>query len=68
MLLTLLVFVNKPHTPLVIYTCLKFALLKFQCGDLQTSYIVVQKALEAYPTHVNSRTLLKELTKHFTTI
>lgn len=45
-----------------------FLELYFQCGDLQTSFVVVQKALEAYPTHVNSLNLLKDLRKHFNTI
>ena len=34
-------------------------------GDLQTSYIVIQKALQAYPSHVSSQELLQKLQKHF---
>lgn len=37
----------------------------FQVGDLQTSYVVIQKALQAYPGHSSSSQLLKELQKHF---
>lgn len=40
-------------------------LCTFQMGDLQTSYIVIQKALQAYPSHVSSQELLKKLQKHF---
>ncbi|XP_067009635.1 tetratricopeptide repeat protein 8 [Anabrus simplex] len=41
------------------------ASLSEKMGDLQTSYIVIQKALQAYPTHVSSRELLKSLQRHF---
>jgi tetratricopeptide repeat protein 8 len=37
-------------------------------GDLQTSYIVIQKALQAYPSHVSSKELLEKLQKHFSFI
>lgn len=40
----------------------------FQVGDLQTSYVVVQKGLKAYPAHCDSNNLLKELNKHFTNL
>jgi len=40
-------------------------LCTFQMGDLQTSYIVIQKALQAYPSHVSSQELLQKLQKHF---
>nr|CAD7455464.1 unnamed protein product [Timema tahoe] len=41
------------------------ATLAHKVGDLQTSYIVIQKALQAYPSHVDSKELLKKLQKHF---
>ena len=34
-------------------------------GDLQTSYVVVQKALKNFPEHNDSVELLKQLKKHF---
>ena len=34
-------------------------------GDLQTSYVVVQKALKNFPEHRDSIQLLKQLEKHF---
>ena len=34
-------------------------------GDLQTSYVVVQKALKNFPEHNDSGELLKQLKKHF---
>lgn len=37
----------------------------FQMGDLQTSYIVIQKSLQAYPSHVDSKELLEKLQKYF---
>lgn len=37
----------------------------FQMGDLQTSYIAVQKSLYAYPGHNDSRNLFKKLERHF---
>lgn len=40
-------------------------LCTFQVGDLQTSYIVIQKALQAYPSHVSSQEILQKLQKHF---
>ena len=34
-------------------------------GDLQTAYVVVQKALKNFPDHSDSNELLKQLQKHF---
>ncbi|KAE8740732.1 hypothetical protein FOCC_FOCC013752 [Frankliniella occidentalis] len=42
--------------------------LSHKIGDLQASYIVIQKALEAYPNHIPSQELLHTLEKHFTII
>ncbi|XP_021929150.1 tetratricopeptide repeat protein 8-like [Zootermopsis nevadensis] len=42
-----------------------FAKLAEKMGNLQTSYIVIQKALQAYPSHVSSKELLERLRKHF---
>ena len=39
-----------------------------QMGDLQNSYIIVQKALENYPDHADSKDLLKKLQKYFETM
>lgn len=36
-----------------------------QAGDLQTSYIAVQKSLSAYPGHYDSKTLLQKLQRYF---
>ncbi|KAJ8871108.1 hypothetical protein PR048_027412 [Dryococelus australis] len=44
------------------------ALLSQKVGDLQTSYMVVQKALQAYPAHIESRELLLKLQAHFSFI
>uniref|UniRef100_A0A1B6EGE7 Tetratricopeptide repeat protein 8 n=1 Tax=Clastoptera arizonana TaxID=38151 RepID=A0A1B6EGE7_9HEMI len=41
------------------------ALISHDVGDLQTSYIVLQKALKAYPEHQMSVEIMKELQKHF---
>ncbi|KAK7792364.1 hypothetical protein R5R35_009964 [Gryllus longicercus] len=45
-----------------------YATLTEKMGDLQTSYIVIQKALQAYPSHVCSKELLKVLQTHFSFI
>ncbi|XP_024936761.1 tetratricopeptide repeat protein 8 isoform X2 [Cephus cinctus] len=42
--------------------------LAYEVGDLQTSYIAVQKALSAYPDHGDSKELLKKLQRHFSHI
>ncbi|XP_014238958.2 tetratricopeptide repeat protein 8 [Trichogramma pretiosum] len=42
------------------------ALLAYNTGDLQTSYIAVQKAMDAYPEHADSKSLLKKLQRYFT--
>ena len=34
-------------------------------GDLQTSYVVVQRALKTFPAHRDSAELLKQLQRHF---
>ena len=34
-------------------------------GDLQTSYVVVQKALRTFPGHRDSAQLLNQLKQHF---
>ncbi|CAL4126613.1 unnamed protein product, partial [Meganyctiphanes norvegica] len=45
-----------------------YARLAHQMGDLQTSYIIVQKALAVFPSHVDSKELLKNLQAHFHTL
>ncbi|XP_023245530.1 tetratricopeptide repeat protein 8 [Copidosoma floridanum] len=40
--------------------------LAYNTGDLQTSYISVQKALKAYPDHRDSKELLEKLQQYFT--
>lgn len=40
--------------------------LYFQNGDLQASYMSVQKSLKAYPTHRESQVLFEKLEKYFT--
>ena len=44
------------------------ASLAERTGDLQTSYVVVQKALRNFPDHQDSKELLKQLRKHFSLI
>ncbi|XP_053638799.1 tetratricopeptide repeat protein 8 isoform X2 [Cherax quadricarinatus] len=44
------------------------AKLAHKVGDLQTSYIIVQKALALFPGHVDSKELLKTLETHFHTL
>ncbi|XP_077255122.1 tetratricopeptide repeat protein 8 isoform X2 [Temnothorax americanus] len=39
--------------------------LAYEVGDLQTSYIAVQKSLSAYPGHYDSKTLLRKLQRYF---
>jgi hypothetical protein len=34
-------------------------------GDLQTSYVLVQRSLATFPLHADSRELLTQLEKHF---
>ncbi|XP_063983005.1 tetratricopeptide repeat protein 8 [Diachasmimorpha longicaudata] len=41
------------------------SLLAYEVGDLQTSYIAVQKSLYAYPSHSDSKVLFKKLERHF---
>ena len=41
------------------------ATLTSRSGDLQTSYVVVQKALKIFPEHKDSADLLKQLQQHF---
>ncbi|KAF2357594.1 Tetratricopeptide-like helical domain [Trinorchestia longiramus] len=41
------------------------ASLSDSLGDLQTSYVIVQKALAVFPDHVDSKDLLKKLQVHF---
>ncbi|XP_054264815.1 tetratricopeptide repeat protein 8-like [Macrosteles quadrilineatus] len=44
------------------------ALIDNGVGDLQSSYVAVQKALQAYPGHKSSADLLNDLKKHFNNI
>ena len=44
------------------------ALLSDGSGDLQTSYRAVNKSLEAYPDHSDSKQLLKNIKSHFTSL
>ncbi|KAK7028963.1 Tetratricopeptide repeat protein 8 [Halocaridina rubra] len=41
------------------------AKLSHKTGDLQTSFIIVQKSLAVFPEHVDSKELLKTLEMHF---
>ncbi len=45
--------------------CYKLSSLAERSGDLQTSYVVVQKAIRNFPQHRDSQQLLKQLQKHF---
>nr|XP_006122395.1 tetratricopeptide repeat protein 8 isoform X1 [Pelodiscus sinensis] len=42
-----------------------FAALSDQVGDLQRSYIAAQKSKEAFPDHVDTQQLIKQLKQHF---
>ncbi|NXG07636.1 TTC8 protein, partial [Sakesphorus luctuosus] len=42
-----------------------FALLSEKVGDLQRSYTAAQKSEEAFPGHVDTQQLLKQLKEHF---
>ena len=44
------------------------AYLAERIGDLQTAYVVVQKALKNFPEHSDSVDLLKQLKKHFSVL
>lgn len=37
----------------------------FQLGDLQSSYNAAKRAVDAFPNHVDSKELLKQLKHHF---
>lgn len=37
----------------------------FQVGDLQRSYAAAKKSEEAFPGHVDTQQLIKELKQHF---
>jgi len=43
-------------------------LLAFKLGEFRDSYVFAKKALEAYPDHVESKDLLKQLNQHFSTL
>ncbi|XP_061467906.1 tetratricopeptide repeat protein 8 isoform X2 [Rhineura floridana] len=42
-----------------------FAVLSDQAGDLQRSYAAAQKSEEAFPEHVDTKQLIKQLKQHF---
>ena len=42
-----------------------FAILSEKTGDLQSSYVLVQKSLENFPRHADSKDLLGQLARHF---
>ena len=50
------------------YTWFMYAPLAERIGDLQTAYVVVQKALKNFPEHSDSIELLKQLQKHFSVL
>lgn len=41
------------------------ALLSFQLGELQESFNLVNKALQIFPDHADSKELLENLRNHF---
>ncbi|CAK0808900.1 unnamed protein product [Prorocentrum cordatum] len=43
-------------------------LLAFKLGDFQESYELAHKALEAYPDHIDSKELIKQLKSHFSSL
>uniref|UniRef100_UPI00358E4228 tetratricopeptide repeat protein 8 isoform X2 n=1 Tax=Myxine glutinosa TaxID=7769 RepID=UPI00358E4228 len=42
-----------------------FALLSYQAGEMQTSYVSIKKSLAAFATHMESLELLHQLQQHF---
>ncbi len=42
--------------------------LSEKTGDLQSAYVVVQKALKSFPEHHDSQELMKQLKNHFSLI
>ena len=44
------------------------AILASKTGDYQESYAKVKKSLDVFPDHRDSKDLLKQLEKHFTTL
>ena len=42
-----------------------YSTLAEKTGDLQGSYVLVQKSLENFPQHSDSRDLLSQLARHF---
>lgn len=55
-------FVISPHMYEPHYN---WAALSDQLGDLQSSYNAAKRAVEAFPNHVDSKDLLKQLKHHF---
>ena len=51
-----------PHMWECHYNC---ATLSEKTGDLQSSYVLVQKSLENFPGHADSKDLLAQLARHF---
>ena len=54
--------------PLMFEPAYNTAYLAERIGDLQTAYVVVQKALKNFPEHSDSVDLLKQLKKHFSVL
>lgn len=42
-----------------------FVFFGFKIGDLQSSYAAAQKAEDAFPEHVDTQQILKNLRQHF---
>ena len=55
---------TKFHFPRVHQTNMKLN-FAMQVGNLQNSYNAVQKSLEAFPGHTDSKELMKQLEQHF---
>lgn len=58
-------FINSTQIAQFFEPCYNAALLLWKRGDFQESYKMVQKALELFPEHVDSKELKKNLTQHF---
>lgn len=43
-------------------------LLAFKLGEFQESFELATKALEAYPDHIESKELIKQLKAHFSSL
>ena len=63
MIITLMIIIMT--IAMIMIIVLMFCSLSEKTGDLQSSYVLVQKSLGTFPQHTDSRDLLTQLEKHF---